>query len=407
MILSRQLPTSFANPLNELIDRGQRLASAGRDIVPFSVGEPDGAPPAAAKLAAIDAIQNDRTGYPPANGTPGLRKAIQRRLQLDYGLDYGVEQLLVTTGGLQGIANAFRATLDPGDEVVLLAPFWAQYKVIAGTLGARPVIVDSKIEADFRPDLKALEASITEKTKWLVLNSPSNPTGAVIDDDLDGIAAILERHQHVHVLLDAIYRRLTFRGRSPEPVARFASRFRDRLILIDGVSKSYAMTGWRLGYAAGAQLLIDAMAFLQGQSTYSVNAVSQAAAEAALLSDDSYVEQELAKYDRKRDLICAELENLPGVISHRPAGAFYVFPSFKVWIGRPLSNGKVPENDLKLALLLLEDFGVATVPGSAFGAPGHLRLSFALSDERVLQGVRRLAEAAGPAASTSQSATAA
>jgi len=399
MILSQRLPTSFNNPLNELIDRGQRLALTGRDIVPFSVGEPDGAPPQVAKDAAIAAIRENRTGYPPANGTPVLRRAIQRRLLTDYGVEYASEQVLVTTGGLQGIANAFRATLDPGDEVLLLAPFWAQYKVIAGTLGARPVIVGSSIKDGFRPDIAELEASISASTKWLVINSPSNPTGAVIDEDIEAISAVLARHPHVHILLDGIYRRLTFEGRSPEPIARFASLFRDRVLIIDGVSKTFAMTGWRLGYAAGPQWLIDAIAFLQGQSTYSVNAVSQAAAEAALLADDGYVAQELAKYERKRDLICDELAGLPGVVCHRPEGAFYVFPSFEAWLGQPLSNGKVPGDDLELALLLLEDFGVATVPGSAFGAQGHLRLSFALPNERIIEGVRRLTEAAGAAVS--------
>ncbi|MDZ4055236.1 MAG: pyridoxal phosphate-dependent aminotransferase [Phenylobacterium sp.] len=365
----------------QISEQAAALRATGRDVVSLSTGEPDFPTPDHVIQAAHQAALQGQTRYTANSGTTPLRAAIAA----DAGVT--VAEVIVSTGAKQVIANAMLATLNPGDEVVMPAPFWTSYADIVSMAGGRPVVVPSPMEAGFRLSPQALEAAITPRTRWLMLNTPSNPTGAIYTtEDLRALAQVLARHPQVWVLSDEIYRHLNFVPFTPFTEA--APNLRDRTLTVDGVSKAYAMTGWAIGWGIGPKALIGAMGTVQGQVTSGASSVSQAAALAALTGDQSLLDTRRKAWRVRRDRVVDALNALPGIDCPLPDGAFYVFPRITAAMeatGHP--------TDAAFCRWLLHDHGIALVPGRAFGLPGHLRLSFAYSDADLTRGLSRIAAA--------------
>ncbi|MGI4977639.1 MAG: pyridoxal phosphate-dependent aminotransferase [Janthinobacterium lividum] len=374
-----------------LTARAREMRAQGLDVISLTIGEPDFATPPHVIEAAHRAALDGQTKYPPQDGTPALKAAIRRRLARD-GLEYGLDEIVVANGGKQVIFDALMATLDPGSEVIVLAPYWNAYPLMARLLGGVAVTVDC-LEADgFRPRAEAIEAAITPRTRWLVLNFPNNPTGAVCDAaELSAIGAMLERHPHVWVMSDDLYERLRFDGQPHATLALAAPALRERTLTLGGVSKTYAMTGWRVGYGAGPRALVRAMATVQGHATAGVCAPAQAAAAAALDGPQDDAERMRDAYRRRRDLVVDALAGVPGLRCHRPDGAFYVFPSVAGLIGRCSAGGRALDTDEDVCMAILEEAHVATVFGAAFGMSPFLRLSCATGDELLAEACRRIA----------------
>ncbi len=374
-----------------LTARAREMRAQGLDVISLTIGEPDFATPAHVIEAAHRAALDGHTKYPPQDGAPALKAAIRRHLAHD-GLEYGLDEIVVGNGGKQVIFDALMATLDPGSEVIVLAPYWNAYPLMARLLGATPVTVDC-LEADgFRPRAEAIEAAITPRTRWLVLNFPNNPTGAVCDaSELAAIGAMLERHPQVWVMSDDLYERLRFDGQPHATLALAAPALRERTLTLGGVSKTYAMTGWRVGYGAGPRTLVRAMATVQGHATAGVCAPAQAAAAAALDGPQDDAELMRDAYRRRRDLVVDALSDVPGLRCHRPDGAFYVFPSVAGLIGRRTAGGRVLATDEDVCMAILEEAHVATVFGAAFGMSPFLRLSCATGEAPLAEACRRIA----------------
>lgn len=368
----------------QISEQAAALKATGRDIVSLSTGEPDFPTPAHVTQAAHQAALQGQTRYTANSGTQALRAAI--------AADAGVTaaQVIVSTGAKQVIANAMLATLNPGDEVVMPAPFWTSYADIVSMAGGRPVVVPCPMETGFKLSPPALEAAITPRTRWLMLNSPSNPSGAVYSAaELRALAEVLTRHPQVWVLSDEIYRHLNYVPFTPFTEA--APSLSDRTLIVDGVSKAYAMTGWRIGWGIGPNPLIAAMGTVQGQVTSGASSVSQAAALAALTGDQSLLTTRREAWQARRDRVVSALNAIPGIECPLPDGAFYVFPRITAAME---AAGHATDTDF--CRWLLQDHGVALVPGRAFGLPGHLRLSFAYSDTDLTRGLTRLAAALEP-----------
>jgi len=370
-----------------------RLAAAGVAVVDLTIGEPciDTAPHIIA--AAIEAMKAGDTHYTPAWGKLALRQAIARKLKRENQLAYDLDQIVVGCGAKQLTFEAFAATLADGDEVVIPAPYWVSYPEIVRLNGGTPVFVECGEKVGFKLGGGALERAITPRTRWLILNSPNNPTGAVYSgDELGEIAAVLARHPQVGVMVDEIYEHLTYDGKASLNLVQVDSRLALRTLLINGLSKAYAMTGWRVGYAAGPPALIAAIAKLLGQSTSCPCSISQTAAIAALDGDQAHVREAVAVYRQKRDRMLALLADAPGLRLIRPDGAFYLYPSVAGLIGRKTPDGKILETDSDVAMYLLEH-GVAVLDGAPYGLSPFLRLSFATSFEAIEEGCRRIVEA--------------
>ncbi|MEO1962031.1 MAG: pyridoxal phosphate-dependent aminotransferase, partial [Paracoccus sp. (in: a-proteobacteria)] len=336
-------------------------------------------------------IRRGETKYTPVHGTKVLREAIAAKFQRENGLDYAPAQITVGTGGKQILFNALMATLDQGDEVIVPAPYWVSYPDMVLLAGGRPVVIECGIEHGFRLTPDALEAAITPRTKWLILNSPSNPSGAGYSRArIQALSDVLLRHPHVWILSDDIYEHLVFDGFEFATPAQVEPRLKNRILTMNGVSKSYAMTGWRIGYGAGPESLIRAMAKLQSQSTSNPCSISQHAAEAALSGPQDYVSDSRAAFQRRRDLIVAGLNDCPGIECPIPQGAFYVYPSIARLIGRTSAAGTPIGSDEAFANALLEETGVAVVFGAAFGLSPHFRISYAASDEVLADAVARI-----------------
>jgi aspartate aminotransferase len=365
----------------QISEAAAALKAAGRDVVSLSTGEPDFPTPAHVVEAAHQAALQGQTRYTANSGTPALRAAIAAEAGVTAA------EVIVSTGAKQVIANAMLATLNPGDEVVMPAPFWTSYADIVSMAGGRPVVVPCAMEAGFKLSPQALEIALTPRTRWLMLNSPSNPSGAVYSAaELRALADVLARHPQVWVLSDEIYRHLAFVPFTPFTEA--AAELRDRTLTVDGVSKAYAMTGWRIGWGIGPKQLIGAMGTVQGQVTSGASSVSQAAALAALTGDQSLLDTRRAEWRARRDRVVAALNALPGIDCPAPDGAFYVFPRITDAMA---ATGHATDADF--CRWLIQDHGVALVPGRAFGLPGHLRLSFAYSDADLDNGLSRIAAA--------------
>jgi len=322
-----------------------------------------------------------------------LKAAIARRHFRDHGLEVGPERIVVGNGGKQVIFDALLATVDDGDEVLIPTPYWSAYALMTEVVGGRATFVPCAAEAGFKLDPAALDAAITPRTRWVVLNSPNNPTGAALSrDELLAIGAVFQRHPHVWVMTDDMYGRLRFDGAPPMTLAEVAPELADRLLTVDGASKTYAMTGWRIGWGIGPAPLMRAMANMQGQATAGVSTVGQAATAAALDGPQGGVAEQVVAYRRRRDLVVDALRAMPGVECHRPEGAFYVFPSIAALLGRHSRGGAAVDTCAAFATALLEEAHVATVPGRAFGGPGHLRLSTATDDATLVRACAAMAD---------------
>ncbi len=362
--------------------KARALAAAGRDIISLSAGEPDFDTPRNVKDAAIRAIEAGETKYTDVAGTMALRKAVAQKFKRDHGIDYAPEEIMVSTGGKQVIFNALLATIDPGDEAIIPAPCWVSYPDIVALAEGKPVIVPTEQNNGFKLRPEALEAAITAKTKWFILNNPCNPTGAAYSaEELRGICDVLLKHPDVWIFTDDIYEKLAYDGFKPATIVEVEPRLKNRTITMNGCSKAYAMTGWRIGFAGAPVTLIKAMDKLQSQSTSNTSSISQAAAVEALTGDQASIEVMRQAYAKRRDMVVEMLNAAPGITCHKPEGAFYVFPAIHGCIGKISTGGKTITNDEDFVTALLEETGVAVVHGTAFLYPGHFRVSYAAADE--------------------------
>jgi aspartate aminotransferase len=378
----------------QIKQRAAQLASEGRRIVDLSIGEPDFETPQHIQEAAVAAMARGETHYTATAGTPALRAAIARKLVRDNRREAAPGEIIVGVGAKQIIANALLATVEPGDEVIIPAPFWSNYADMVRFAGGQPVVVGCPMTGGFLLSPEQFEAAITPRTRWLMLNSPSNPTGACYTlDQLRALARIVERHPQLYVMEDAIYERLIYAGHSYHSILDASPALAGRTLWINGVSKAYAMTGWRIGYGVGPKWLIDAMAVVSAQTTSHPCSIAQAAAVAALDGDQDVVEQFRDAFERRRAIVCEGLSVVPGLDLIPPAGAFYAFVSVGGLLAAAAAGTGI-ETDRDLAEYILEAAGVAVVPGSSFGAPGHIRLSFAASDEALQFAVGQIAAAA-------------
>jgi len=367
--------------------------NGGIEIISLALGEPDFPTPTHAIEAAHQAALAGDTKYPPLGGSLALRTAIQRAFRRDHGLEYSLDQITVANGGKQIIFNAFLATLDPGDEVVIPAPYWATYPLAAKLLGGVPVFVDCPEVAGFKLDPAALARSITPRTKWVMLNFPNNPSGAACTaGELVEIAKVIRAHPNLWVMSDDIYEHLIFDGEKHATLAQVAPDLIDRVLTVSGVSKSYAMTGWRVGFAGGPASLIKAMVNMQGNSTSGVAGPSQAAAVAALNGPQDLLAERAAIYRARRDLAVDALNQIPGLRCHRPEGAFYVFPSVAGLLGKTTPAGRLLATDEDVTFALLDEAHVAVVQGSAFGMSPHIRISTATSEQKLATACGRIAD---------------
>jgi aspartate aminotransferase len=374
-----------------MTQKARDLKAQGRDVISLSVGEPDFDTPEHIKQAAVEAIARGETKYPPVSGIVPLREAIARKFKRENGLDYKPSQTIVGTGGKQVIYNALLATLNPGDEVVIPRPYWVSYPEMVGLCGGTPVFAETTMETNFKLQPEELERAITPKTKWVILNSPSNPSGAAYSHaEMKALTDVLVRHPHVWVLTDDMYEHLVYGDFTFVTPAQVEPALYERTLTMNGVSKSYAMTGWRIGYAAGPEQLIKAMDFVQGQQTSGAATISQWAAVAALDGPQDHLAQFRAAFQTRRDLVVSMLNQTNGLRCPTPEGAFYVYPSCAELIGKRTPAGKVIETDEDFVLGLLEAEGVAAVHGSAFGLGPNLRISYATSNQLLEEAGHRI-----------------
>ncbi len=373
--------------------KAKSLKAQGYDIINLSAGEPDFDTPDHIKRAAIKAIEEGFTRYTVVSGIPELREAICHRLKEDYGLSYLPEEVVVSCGAKQALFNLAQALFDPGDEVLILAPYWVSYPPIVELSGAKPIIVPSELERNFESDLEALRSAVTEKTKGIFLNSPSNPTGQIYSREfLEGVAEIV-RERDLVVITDDIYDKLRFDGKPPENILTVAPDLRDQVVMVNGVSKTYAMTGWRIGWAIGPKEIIAACARIQGQSTSNATSVAQKAALEALTGPQDCVEEMRAAFARRAKLLTEKIREIPGLNLPEPQGTFYAFVDFSAYYGKKTPEGQTIDGSLAMCDYLLSEALVATVPGIAFGDDRCLRISFANADEEIIKGVERIGEA--------------
>ena len=395
-ILAARLDRIKPSPTIAVSTKAAELKAAGRDVIGLGAGEPDFDTPENIKEAAYRAIAAGETKYTAVDGTPALKRAICDKFKRENGLTYETNQISVGSGGKHVIFNALMATLDPGDEVIIPAPYWVSYPDMVVLAEGTPVIVETPQSADFKLRPAELEAAITPKTKWLMLNSPSNPTGAAYDkDQLAALGEVLLRHPHVWVLSDDIYEHLVYDGFTFHAFANAVPEMYDRTLTMNGVSKAYAMTGWRIGYGGGPAPLIKAMAKIQSQSTSCPSSVSQAAAVEGLNGPQDYIPMSNEVYRKRRDLVVGMLNQTSGLDCATPQGAFYVYPSCAGLIGKTTPDGATVNTSEDFASYLLEAEGVAVVHGAAFGLDPHFRISYATSTALLEDACARIQRACG------------
>jgi aspartate aminotransferase len=369
----------------------RELRAAGKPVITLTTGEPNfDSPPHAIEAAHQAALKGD-TKYPPQDGTRVLKDAIQRKFKRDSNLVYALDEITVSNGGKQCIFNAIMATVDPGDEVVIPVPSWIAYAQMTQLCEAVPVLVGCSQNNGFKPRAEDIDAAITPRTKWLILNNPNNPTGACCSaDELREIAAVVRKHPHIWVMSDDMYEHLVFDNFEHATFAQIAPDLKDRTLTISGVSKTYAMTGWRIGFAGGPKPLVKAMTVMQGQATAGISTVGQAAAAAALNGPQDGVNVQIEAYKRRRDLAVDMLNAAKGISCHKPEGAFYVFPNVAGCLGRTTTGGRKLNTDEDVCLALLQEHYVATVHGAAYHMSPYLRISTATADDDLLEGLKRI-----------------
>jgi aspartate aminotransferase len=393
MRLANRLQAIKPSPTLALNAKAKALAAQGVDIVGLAAGEPDFDTPEYIKQAAIDAMRAGFTKYTATAGIPELRAAICEKFQRDNQLTYAPDQVVVTAGGKHALFNLFLALLNEGDEVIILAPYWVSYPEMVLLAGGKPVILETREEDGFAPDPEAIRRALTPRTRALIINSPSNPSGAVLSRQaLEGIADAVRGHDCL-IVSDDMYEKLLYEGRFLN-IANVAPDLFPRLVVTNGMSKAYAMTGWRLGYAAGPKPLIAAMQMIQDQSTSNASSLVQKAGLAALQGPEDTIRTMVAEYRVRRDLFVDGLNAIPGIHCRRPEGAFYVLPNFRALLGRTYKGRKL-ESSVRISEILLDDFRVAAVPGAPFGAEGYVRMSFVTSREVLQKGLVRLREFVG------------
>ena len=374
--------------------KSKELKDAGRDVIGLGAGEPDFDTPDFIKDAAKAAMDAGDTKYTNVDGTPAVKAAIIAKFKRDNDLDYKPEEISVGTGGKQILYNALMATLNAGDEVIIPAPYWVSYPDMVLLAEGEPVIVDCPAEVQFKMTPAQLEAAITPKTKWVILNSPSNPTGSgYTREDLKALTDVLLNHPHVWIMVDDMYEHLVYDGFDFVTPAQVEPKLKERTLTINGVSKAYSMTGWRIGYAGGSADLIKAMKKIQSQSTSNPSSISQAAATAALDGDQSFMTEWVAAFKARRDIVVELLNECEGIDCPTPEGAFYVYPSCKALMGKKTPEGKTLKTDEDFVTYLLENQGVACVHGAAFGLSPHFRISYATSEEALREACKRIQEA--------------
>lgn len=375
-------------------DAARKLRAQGQDIISLSVGEPDFPTPGHIIDAATIAMQEGQTRYTTIDGTPALKDAISAKFATENGLAYTADQISVNCGGKHSIYNALAATLNPGDEVIIPAPHWVSYPEIVRLCGATPVIVAGKAAHKYKLQPSDLERAITPKTRWLILNSPGNPTGSVYNEsELSALGDVLAQHPHVMILSDDIYEHIRYNGLAYATIAAVRDDLKARILTMNGVSKAYAMTGWRIGYAGGPEWLIKAMAKLQSQSTSNPCSISQAAAVAALQGPQAFLQERCESFRKRRDFMVDAIDDMDGLHCTVPDGAFYIFVEADDLIGRSQPSGAVIGNDVEIAEYLLNAARVAVVPGSAFGHAGAFRISYAAGMDDLKEASRRIAAA--------------
>lgn len=371
--------------------RARELRASGRDIVGLTSGEPDFDTPPNVCEAVVRAMANSQTKYTDVGGTPELKAAIREKFRRDNGLDYAGSEIIVGTGGKQIIFNALMCTVDAGDEVIVPTPYWVSYPDIVLLADGRPVLVPCSPDNGFKLRAEDLERAITPKTRWLVLNAPNNPSGATYSHaELKALAEVLVRHPQVWIMTDDIYEHILYDGRRFATIAQVEPGLKARTLTINGVSKAYAMTGWRIGYGGAPPDLVKAMVKLQSQSTSNASSISQAAALEALNGPQDFIAERTAIFQQRRDIVVAELNRIPGISCHVPEGAFYVFPSCAGVMGRATPEGKLLANDEDFVLYLLEAQNLAVLQGDAYGVSPFFRISFATSVPKLQEGLRRL-----------------
>jgi len=389
-IISNSLKKIKPSPTIAVTQKARELKAAGKDIIGLGAGEPDFDTPDNIKQAAIDAINRGDTKYTAVDGTPALKKAIVDKLQRENNLEYAIDQITVGAGGKHVIYNAMMATLNEDDEVIIPAPYWVSYPDIVLLAGGTPMILECNEKQGFKINPVELDKTITPKTKWIILNSPSNPTGACYTEkDIREIAKVLAKHPHVYILSDDIYEHVTYEGFKFFTIAQITS-LKERVLTMNGVSKAYSMTGWRIGYAAGPKEIIKAIAKIQSQSTTNPSSISQAAAVEALNGTQDFIKERASSFQERRDFVVKALNNIDGIECLNPDGAFYVFPNCKGLIGKKDNNGKQLKTDSDFVQSLLENSGVAVVQGSAFGLEGFFRISYATSMENLKKALEKI-----------------
>jgi aspartate aminotransferase len=389
--LAERLKDVTVSPIVAMSTRARSLKAEGRQVISLAVGEPDFPTPPHAVEAAHQAALRGDTKYPAQDGNPALKKAIQAKFRRENELDYALDEICVCNGGKQVLMNAFLATLSPGDEVVIPVPFWASYAEMVKLAGGIPVFVSCPQNNDFKLRPEDLDAAITPRTKMVMLNFPNNPTGAACSrDDMKALGEVLLKHEHVWVLTDDMYEHLVFDAFEFCTVAQVEPRLKDRTITVNGVSKTYAMTGWRLGYAGGPKAVIKAMVNMQGQVSSGVNTISQAAALAALEGPQELVKERAEVYRARRDLVVEMLNQAPGIVCHKPEGAFYVYPNVAGCLGKTSPGGRKIDTDADFAMALLEEKLVAAVHGGAYGMSPYLRISYATDTESLREACTRI-----------------
>ena len=389
-IISDSLKRIKPSPTIAVTQKAKELKAAGKDVIGLGAGEPDFDTPDNIKKAAIDAIQSGDTKYTAVDGTKDLKEAIVEKFKRENNLNYTIDQVTVGAGGKHVIYNLMMATLNKGDEVIIPAPYWVSYPDIVLLAGANPIVIECSEDQGFKLSAKDLEAKITNNTKWLILNSPSNPTGACYSEqEIKNLSQVLKRNPHVNILSDDIYEHITYDDFKFFTIAQIPE-IKNKVITMNGVSKSYAMTGWRIGYAAGDKDIIKAIAKIQSQSTTNPSSISQAAAVEALNGKQDFIPVRAKAFQERRDFVVNSLNAIEGISCLKPQGAFYVFPNCKGLIGKKDKSGKKITNDTEFVQSLLENNDVAVVQGSAFGLEGFFRISYATSMEKLEIAMKRI-----------------
>ena len=379
------------SPTIAVTTKAAELKAAGKDVIGLGAGEPDFDTPDPIKNAAKTALDKGQTKYTPVGGTPALKKAICDKFKRENNLEYAPNQIIVSTGGKQVIFNAFLATLNKGDEVIVPAPYWVSYPDMVAIAEGTPVFVVGEESTGFKITPKALEAAITPKTKWLILNSPSNPSGAAYTKaELKALADVLLKFPQVHIMTDDMYEHIVYDGFQFATIAEVEPKLYARTLTVNGVSKAYSMTGWRIGYAGGDKALIAAMTDIQSQSTSNPNSIAQAASVEALSGSQAFLKDWIAAFKTRRDLVVKMLSDIPGISCATPEGAFYVFPNCKGVIGKKTPAGKTLKDSYDVCEYLLDEALVAAVAGAAFGMDGYFRISYATSEKLLTEACTRI-----------------